>query len=307
MFTNRRQFLQLAVGAATASSLSSIRAAQAKSSARPLGFSLYGMKALPLTEAIDQVARIGYRQLEVSLIPGFPAEPAKFSTESRREVRKRIRERGLTIASLLININLAGDDKAQTANLEVIRRAAEVAHDLDPQHPPLVETVMGGKADEWEANKEKFATRLRAWVQTADAGNILLSVKAHAGQAVNSPQRLLWMKQRINHPRLALTYDYSHYQFEGFSLEESARAIVPFAKFIHVKDVVTGEKTPRYLLAGEGSIDYAKYFRLLDELKYTGPIIVEVSSQIHSRAGYDGVKAAEQTYAFLSRVLQGQA
>src|SRR3954471_15758567 len=120
MVTNRRQFLQMAAGTAVAASFSSLRAAQTKPSPRPLGFSLYGMKALPLTESIDHVARIGYRQLEISLIPGFPAEPAKFSPESRREVRKRIRERGLTVASLLININLAGDEKAQAANLEVI-------------------------------------------------------------------------------------------------------------------------------------------------------------------------------------------
>jgi sugar phosphate isomerase/epimerase len=67
-----------------------------------------------------------------------------------------------------------------------------------------------------------------------------------------------------------------------------------------------GEKNPRYLLVGEsGKIDYARYFRLLDELDYHGPIIVEVSSQIHSKPGYDGVKEAEKAFGFLSKVVSG--
>ena len=130
-----------------------------------------------------------------------------------------------------------------------------------------------------------------------------MCVKAHAGNAVNSPERLLWIFRQVNHPRLALAYDYSHYQAEGLDLESSLRAIIPHTRFIHVKDVALNEKPPRFLMVGEGTIDYAKYFRLLDELNYTGPLIVEVSSQIFNRPGYEPVKTAEQAHAFLSRAL----
>lgn len=300
----RREFLQTAARALAVTALTdAVRATAARSaSPRPFGFSLYGMKALPLTEAIDHCARIGYRQLELSLIPGFPSDPVKFSIESRRAVRDRIRAHGLDLASLLVNLNLAGDETVQAANREIIRRAGEVAHQVGGKTPPVVETVTGGKAAEWDRTKEMLAARLRDWATSAAVADVTLCVKAHAGQIVNSPERLLWLFRQVNHPRLALTYDYSHYQFEGLELEATMRAIIPHTRFVHLKDVVIGEKTPRYLLVGEGKIDYAKYFRVLDELKYRGPLVVEVSSQIHSRPGYDGVKAAEQAFAFLSRL-----
>ena len=60
------------------------------------------------------------------------------------------------------------------------------------------------------------------------------------------------------------------------------------------------EMPAKYLLVGEGKIDYVKYFRLLEELKYRGPILVEVSAQIHRLPGYAPVKTAEKCYAFLS-------
>jgi inosose dehydratase len=305
MRSTRRHFLRLAAGSVAASTLlSAARGAAAKAAVRPIGFSLYGMKAIPLLDAIDHCARIGYRQLELSLIPGFAAEPSRFSAASRRAVRERIRSQGLELSSLLININLLGDERAHAANLDVIIRAGELAHQLNDAQPPVVETIMGGKAGEWESTKDQLAARLRAWADAAETSRITLCVKAHAGHAVNSPDRLLWIHCQVNHPRLALTYDYSHFQVEGFDLEQSLRAILPHTRFIHMKDVVPNEKPARFLLVGEGSIDYPRYLRWLEELKYRGPVIVEVSAQIHNRAGYDGVKAAEQGYAVLRRAMQ---
>lgn len=305
MVSSRRTFLRTTAALAGASALGPwVARAAAKTQPRPFGFGLYGMKAVPILDAIDHVSRIGYRQIELSLLPGYDTEPKVFSAEKRRAAGTRIRERNLDLSSLLISINVSSDGKVQAANLDAIRRAGEVAHDLNAEKTPLVETIVGGKVAEWDANKQLFAQRVRAWAEAADAANVTLCIKAHAGQAVNSAERLLWLYRTVNHPRLALTYDYSHFQFEGIGLEESLREMRPHTRFIHVKDVAVGEKAPRYLLVGEsGQIDYVRYFRLLDELNYQGPIIVEVSSQIHSKPGYDGVKTAEKAYAFLSRVV----
>lgn len=307
MTPTRRQFLQLTSAAfATVAAPAFLRAAAADSPAtrpRPLGFSLYGMKTLPVLDALDHVACIGYRQIELCLIPGFPTEPAAFSAESRRAVRDRVRSLGLTVSSLMLSINLPVDARVHAANLDKIKAAGELAHQLDDQTPPLVETIMGGKPDAWETTKHDLAARLRTWGEAAAAAGITLCVKAHADHAVNAPDRHLWIYQQARHPNLAINYDYSHFQYEGFALDESLRLLLPHTRYIHVKDVVLNKRPASFLLPGDGHIDYARYFRLLRELNYTGPVVVEVSSQLSNRPGYDGVKSAERAFASLSAAL----
>ena len=301
MPTSRRQFLrQTAFSAAAAITASAQLRSAEKSprSRRPIGFSLYGMKSLPVIDALNHCKRIGYENVELCLMKDFPTELGKFSPAEQKQVQAHLRSTGLDLSSLLVHINLVQPD--QKPALEVIKGASEVARTLDERRPPLIETVTGGKADEWDATKDRVAAHLRTWAETAAAGGTRIAIKAHYGHVVNSPDRILWLYRKVNHPGLTLTYDYSHYQAEGFELEPTLRAVIPHTGFIHMKDLVVGEKPAKYLLVGQGKIDYVKYFRVLDELKYRGPILVEVSAQIHRLPGYQPIPTAEKCYAFLS-------
>lgn len=303
MPSTRRQFLQLSTAALAAAALPRpAAAAAAKGKARPIGFSLYGMKSLPVLEALDHCKRIGYDNVEMCLMKDFPSELGKFSATDQRAVRDRLRSTGLEPSSLLVHIDLTAANQAPA--LEIIKGSAAVAHALDDRRPPLIESVTGGKSADWEATKEKVAANMRIWAETAGAAGVKIAVKAHYGQVINTPDRILWLYRKVNHPAFTLTYDYSHYQAEGFELEPTLRAVIPHTGFMHMKDLVVGEKPAKYLLVGEGKIDYVKYFRLLRELKYHGPILVEVSAQIHRLPGYQPVPTAEKCYAFLANALK---
>jgi sugar phosphate isomerase/epimerase len=303
MHLNRRQFLHQSLSAlAVAAAARPTAAAPAQGKSRPIGFSLYGMKSLPVLEGLDHCKRIGYDNVELCLMKDFPTELGKFTPAQQRDVRGKLRATGLEISSLLVHINLVAPD--QQSALDVIKGSAEVARNLDDRRPPLIESVTGGKAEEWDATKDRVAANLRVWAETAAAAGTRIAIKAHYGQVVNAPDRILWLHKKVNHPGLTLTYDYSHYQAEGFELEPTLRAVIPHTGFIHMKDLVVGEKPAKYLLVGQGKIDYVKYFRLLRELKYSGPILVEVSAQIHRLPDYQPIPTAEKCYAFLSRALK---
>lgn len=295
----RRHFLQNSLVAIAAASLvrGAVPAGHAKD--RPFGFSLYGMKSLPVLDALDHCKRIGYRSVELCLMKDFPTELGKFSVSAQRDVRDRLKSTGLNLSGLLVQLDIVAPN--QTPSLELLKRAGEVAIQLENLGPPLVETVTGGKAENWEAMKDRAAENLRGWAETAGAAGVKVAIKAHYGHIVNSPDRLLWLYRQVNHPALTLTYDYSHYQAEGFELEPTLRALIPHTGFISVKDIVVGEKPLKYLLVGEGKIDYVKYFRLLRELNYSGPVVVEVSALIHRLPGYEPIPTAEKCYAFLER------
>jgi inosose dehydratase len=296
---HRRQFLSQSVSAALISLLP--WRARAAELGLDLGFSLYGMKSVPVDEALRVCAEIGYRNVELPLNSGFPTEPKALDSEARRHLREQLDSRKLSVSSLMVNMSLVVDDAAHARNLEALKDGAKLAHDLYPDQPPLLETVLGGKPPEWDSVKSKMAERLHSWAETASAAKIVLALKAHVGSAVNSPERLLWLLHEVNSPALCVAYDYSHYELAGLPLEQSLRALLPQTRFIHVKDTTGDAAKFQFLLPGQGRTDYAAYFKLLHELGYRGPVVVEVSAQIFNKPGYEPIAAARESYAALAK------
>lgn len=303
MSTTRRQFIKLASSAAGLVTLPAIARATDREGLS-LGFSLYGMKTLPLERALSECARIGYRNVELSLISGFPTEPAKLTPPARTVIRQQIKASGLPVSSLLVNLSLLADEKAHAGHLEVLQLAARFAAEIDAAHPPIVQTVMGGKPADWEAKKATMAARLREWDSIARQHAVTVAIKAHVSNAVNNPEKLLWLFREAGGTNLALAYDHSHFALAGLSVEDSLRPLAPHTKFVHVKDARWEANEVRFLLPGEGQTDYPAYFRLLRKMGYRGPLVVEVSSQIFSRPGYDPIAAAEKSHAALAPALE---
>ncbi|HEY6169912.1 MAG TPA: sugar phosphate isomerase/epimerase [Verrucomicrobiae bacterium] len=294
MKLTRRTFLQSA--ALLAASLPA-RAAGTKVS---LGFSLYGMKSLPLADALKTCAEIGYENVELSLGAGYPTEPKLLSVADRKNLRDLLAKHRLTVSGVMDNMSLAADDAAHAKNLERIAAAAQLAHDLAPEKPPILESVLGGKPDQWDALKDKMAERARDWAKAAASGKLTLCLKPHVNSAVNSPERLLWLHKQTASPFVKLCYDFSHFEVQGMGMEETMKPLIAETRFIHVKDTAGDAKKVQFLLPGEGRTDYAKLAGLLNQHGWSGPVVVEVSAQVFNKPGYDPVAAAKKCYAALA-------
>ena len=92
---------------------------------------------------------------------GWPSEPAKLDAAARR----RIRQQGLPIPSMIENLNLLVSDADHASTLNRIRIAAALAHDVSPKKPPRLQSVLGGKPAEWEQVKHQMARRLADWAR----------------------------------------------------------------------------------------------------------------------------------------------
>ena len=163
--------------------------------------------------------------------------------------------------------------------------------------------MLGGKPAQWDDIKDRMVERLQSWAAVAKAGGLTLAIKAHVGNAVNSPERLLWLLEKANSPAVKVGYDFSHFQLAGVSLADSMKALLPQTRFIHLKDATGDAKKFQFLLPGEGSTDYVAYFKLLKQLGYNGAVVVEVSGQIFNKPGYDPIAAAKKCFATLSAAL----
>ena len=297
---SRRHFLHTALGLAALPRLAS---AAASPSGISLGFSLYGMKTLPLEVALKTCAEIGYSHVELALNAGYPSEPKVFTAEARQATAAQLKALKLDLPCLMLNISLTADDKAHAAALQSIADAAQLARDLNPANPAIIETVLGGKPATWEQQKAGMAARLQDWAAAAEKAKTVITIKAHVGSAVNSPERLLWLLEQVKSPAIQVAYDYSHFELQGIDMEESMKLLLPRTKFIHVKDSVGEVGKFQFLLPGEGRTDYVKYFTALKQHGYTGPVCVEVSGQIFNKPGYEPIAAAKKCYAALSGAL----
>src|SRR5258708_26548782 len=124
---------------------------------------------------------------------GLPPDPAFLSADDRKKLREQLASLKLHVSALMDNFSLLADAATQSKILDRIKAAGQLAHDLAPDAPPPLETVLGGKPAEWEQVKDRMAESLRAWAAAAAEAKIVIAIKAHIMSAVQTPERVLWL------------------------------------------------------------------------------------------------------------------
>jgi sugar phosphate isomerase/epimerase len=280
----------------TALAMAAAASLGAKASPLRFGFSLYGMKSIPVRKALDLCAQIGYQAVELALMPGWDTEPKRLSKAERSELRGKLKDLDLTLPALMDNLRLLGPEAEQRANLERLKAAAAIAHEVSPGPPAVIETLLGGRPTEWDDKKQAMASELQLWSKTLAPLKTVVAIKPHAPGAMNLPEKALWMVNRVASPWVKLVYDYSHYELHSLDLKETMWQLVGESVFAHVKDSEGNAGKFKFLLPGDGRMDYKRYVEALTAAGYKGAVVAEVSSQISGQPGYDPVYAAKHCY-----------
>lgn len=301
---SRRGFLKTGLVASAVLTNLTVQARAAEPTGVSFGFTLYGMRKLPVKEALRVCSEIGYDSVEIACMPDWPCAPESLAAIDRQELRKQLNGSRLALASLMENVSPLADDQAHAANLERLKRACGLGHDLVPETTPIIETVLGGQPAAWEQVRDKMASRLQDWARLAVAEKAIIALKPHVGGALHTPEGATWLMDQLKSPGLRLAYDYSHFELRNIPLKSSLESMLPQTVFIHVKDSAGTADKVQFLLPGDGRTKYSDYFQSLKTAGYRGPIVVEVSGQLHTRPDYDPVQAARRSYAHLAPLLQ---
>jgi sugar phosphate isomerase/epimerase len=289
----RREFLAAAAGLAVPGCFGASRPR--------IGLSIgnYGMKTMSPAEAMRLCAATGYDGMEVCLMAGWPTEPAALNPQARKEIRRLAGELHLAIPSLLGHLSAVANEEQHKAVLEQIRRGGELGHDLSPSNPPMIQTILGGKPNQWDAEKNRMVDRLGDWAKAGQAVKTRIAVKSHIITAVDTPERLLWLLDQVKSPWVQGIYDYGHFYVLGLDLMTTLEQLLPRSILVTVKDSSGDRANPKWLIPGDGKVDYVAYFKKLQSMRYRGFILVEVSTTIHSRPGYDPVETTKRCYSNL--------
>jgi len=300
--TRRDALKQMAgAGAGVAAMVARPAIGSAQGTRYQLGYGLYGMRSLPHMEGLSHIARIGYKHAEITLRPGWDTEPKLLNRASRAAIRQRISDLGLTLVDVMEGIQPASNATVES-NLERLRMAAEVAHECSPGAPALIQSPIGGRPGAWMERRTAMADELAIWASKLDELDATFCIKPHSKQTMGRPEEMLWMLQQVNHPRMKGVYDYGHFMAFGLDLVTTIHQVGQHAGFSHIKDAVGMAPDHRFVVPGDGGVDYGLFLKTMADVGYKGPIVVEVSTDVFSQPGYDPVGTAQRVWDRLSPI-----
>ena len=196
-----------------------------------LGYSAWGMPMLTIDEQVKTVASLGYRGIELICIPGSSTDVATLNAPERARIRRLIHDAHLELPAIAAHANpLESDPPKLAANLSRIRAGFDLAADLaGPEGTPCVVLMGYGQPEHYERDRELLAERFRVLADDARQRGVTIALEAHVGQAIDTPERSIWLVERVGHPSFRLNLDTSHFDVMGFSIAESIRPLAKYA------------------------------------------------------------------------------
>lgn len=262
-----------------------------------LAFSTNAFKKNTLEEAIDAIARVGYRGLE--LMADVPhAYPQHMPADRVKAVKARLDELGMTVSNVnAFTLFACGDTYHPTwIEEDPARRQLRVDHtlraielaaafgaktiSLQPGGPLIGTTISR------ELAGERFAEGLRAVLPAAKATGVILAIEPEPGLYIETSAEYVEFKDRYfkGEPQVLMNCDVGHLFCVGDDPAEVIRALPRQVAHVHVEDI--GEnRVHQHLTPGKGAIDFPSIFQALADVNYKGRVTVELYPYETTAAG----------------------
>ncbi len=253
-----------------------------------LAFSTNAFKKNTLDEAIDAIASIGYRGVE--LMADVPhAYPPEMTPQRIAELRQRLHRLGLAISNInAFTLFAEGDtyhptwieDDAARRQLRIDHtlRCIDMARQLDA---PSISLQPGGPMIGAGLSREqagqRFAEGLRQVLPAAKAANIVLAIEPEPGLFIQSADEYTHFKDTFfpGEAFLRMNCDIGHLFCVGDDPAAVIRAMPPEIAHVHLEDIGKNH-VHQHLPLGQGVIDIPAVFAALEAIGYGGWVTVEL-------------------------------
>jgi sugar phosphate isomerase/epimerase len=262
-----------------------------------LAFSTNAFKKSSLEQAIEAIARVGYRGVE--LMADVPhAYPQNMNAQRIAAVRQQIRDLGLVVSNInAFTLFACGDTyhptwieedpaKRQT-RIDHTLRSIELAHafgsptiSLQPGGPLI------GTAITRELAGERFAEGLGRVLPSAREAGVVLAIEPEPGLFIESSGEYLEFKNRYfkDEQFIRMNCDIGHLFCVGDEPEDVIRGMADQVAHVHLEDI--GEdRVHQHLTPGKGAVDFPNIFAALGDIGYKGRVTVELYPYETTAAG----------------------
>lgn len=229
----------------------------------------------PLEDAVERIARLGLRTIEI-----FFNTESEFREPYYSELRQMVEERGLKVVSvhpftsLMEGILLFSDYRRRAEDgFAQYRHYFRAARGLGAKYLTLHgERHMPGITDTPQALERKIARYHRLCAIAAEEGMIVAQENV-AWCRSRDPAYLAMLYERV--PELCYTLDIKQANRAGHSWKEYFDIVAPRLVNVHINDF---DQNHGCLLPGEGLMDFAELFSLLRHADYDRQTLIEVYS-----------------------------
>lgn len=258
-------------------------------------------------QTVSEMALAGFKGSEVG--SHYPSDP--------KELKKALDLRGMTIcnqwfSSFLISRPYEETEAAFIKQCDFLTQVgskcigvSEQSYSIQgmPDHP-IQEGKYVMNDEEWE----KLTTGLNRLGQIAKDKGMVLTFHHHMGTVVQTEEEIDRFMASVNPELVFLLFDSGHLSFAGIDPEKILRKYVGRVRHVHLKDLrkdvvkqseeekwsfLKGVRAGTFTVPGDGDVDFAPLFRILEDADYEGWIVVE--------AEQDPAKANPFEYALKAR------
>jgi len=204
--------------------------------------------------AYEHLAEIGVKYVEY----GMP------KLEDVPKALEELGKYGLSAASVSGSCDVSKENIA-----EMFENQAKVAAEMGAMM--IFVSVHAG-----ELERDVVYKRLREVGDVAAKFDVIVGMETHPDMITNGDVALQTM-QGVNHPNIRVNFDTAniYYYNKGIDGIEEMKKILDYIGGVHLKDTNGEYRTHHFPTLGEGIVDFAKVFELLNARDFYGPFTIE--------------------------------
>jgi sugar phosphate isomerase/epimerase len=253
-----------------------------------------------LEETLDAVTAHGLHCVQFNMeCSGLPPLPDEITADSIERIQAGMEARGIVIAAVSGTYNMIHPDpRERTAGLRRLRVLASACKGMGTSIITLC-TGTRDPHDQWRWHPENASAQ--AWqdllsamesaLQIAEETDVTLAFEPERANVVNSAAKGRALLDAMRSARLKVVIDGANIidpqapEKMHRTLDEAFELLGEHIVLAHAKDRASDDS---FRAAGEGILDYAHYLRLLQSIKFRGPLILHslAETQVDSAVAF---------------------
>ncbi|MGZ5511040.1 MAG: sugar phosphate isomerase/epimerase family protein [Nitrososphaeraceae archaeon] len=253
-----------------------------------LSFSSNAFKKFSLDNAIREIAKIGYKGVEILCdIPH--AYPPEFSEEQTKKIKNLISDLDIRISNLNAFTLYAIGDVYHPSWIEADNKLREirVKHTIDciylakklgaknlstePGGPISIQKTEVGS----HVLLKIFAEGLKKVKNIAEENNVKILVEPEPSLLIENSEQFLQLMKTICSDYIKLNFDIGHFYCVKEDPSETILKLIDYIEHFHLSDIAYN-RVHYHLIPGIGSINFEQVFDTIKKIGYKGFVTVEL-------------------------------
>jgi sugar phosphate isomerase/epimerase len=248
------------------------------------GYSTNAFKNYSLTEAIDKIARIGFKGVEI-LGDRPHLYPPDFGQSQLDRLNQVLAKHGMKLTNLNSFTLFAVGDTYLPSWIEPDknRREIRIRHTLDSLNIahkigcPNISVPPGGPLNGLARSEaiRLFHQGLEQVTSLAEELGVKILVEPEPDLLLETTRQFREFIKDVQSPAIGLNFDIGHFFCVGEDPRNAFEALFQWIGHVHIEDIAS-TREHNHLIAGRGAIEFKEIFTSMARLGYRGDISLEL-------------------------------